>query len=301
MADYPTHRSVTMPAQSILELQSTLSRRLFLSLPASAAAMAVMRPAFAASATQTITENLAATPLGAMHTANKNICWNMPNPLITKIMDDDPQGQYFSVVATDKGNAMQLYFPKGSYNVGPTWPACPTRHMLYLPGLSLPVSLEWDFYFKFGFDLSKAGKIGPQICWGEPWGDRGGLAICIWWRGGGKPDPAFQYVLQKQRRGSALSSEFLNAYSKEPVQLDRWYHHRLEAMGGAGGYSRYYLDGELMAQVLDANHPEHPWSSLTHTSDPVEIPVCGWFGGDASYKAKNDSYFLMTNIQIRIG
>jgi hypothetical protein len=176
--------------------------------------------------------------------------------------------------------------------------------MLYLVPPNAPVTLEWDFRFEPGFDYSMKGKTGPQINWGPSSGEDGGLAIAIWWSGGGDPERVFQYILQNQRRGSTMASEFLVSYGPKkgepPVEIGQWYHQKLVAMGGPGGYSRYYLDGVLMAEVLDAEHPDHPWTALTHANDPVQIPVCGWFGGDASYAAKCDSRFTMANIRIAL-
>lgn len=232
------------------------------------------------------TSNFNAAPLGPLTTDNKHLVW--PDPAILSISEADANGALWSIVTGGKngGQCARAFYQKGK--VGEQG-----FYRLNLPPGKGAVSMEWDWLFESPFDMAGGpGKIGPFIVWGPRSGPMG-INTPICWESKITTQPKRWTCAVQSGAGTGPygNGQFVqNWYTPTNIAFDRWYHWKIEMLGGPGSYARYWLDG------VDLNVPVHDFSSVTNANDTIAIEFGFWEGG--AQAATYDCWARQDNVHI---
>ena len=236
-------------------------------------------------------------PLGPFTNANKKLVWG---PIQS---DFDPQGSLFSIVADDRfegGRACRMKYPKGGVGMNDQ------QYYFKLAAPEDPVWLEFDWLFEKNFSFHTpntnktcGGKIGPCVQWGLIDGPEEGTRAMIWWNGSGSnypaagQNPVFSPSCQDQASGKQWIQPV--KYTAR-IELERLYHWKIGIQGGPNGWAKYFLDGNLLAEV--------PPSTLRFkAADDVFIDFA-FFSGGATHpdnETEWDSYARHGNVRYWTG
>lgn len=240
------------------------------------------------------TANFNAVPTGPMTRAAKLAVWGnpadnrtysqAPNPPVLSLYDADPNGTFFSIDprGANGGNCCRMRYPGGSVGMGSQF------YQLQLGKPNAIVNLEFDLLLESGFDDQQdPGKLSPCIQWGSiASGSTGGVRQMMVWESGQNKPKRFCPVLQDQRTGLQLVQP---SYYGATIQFDRWYHWQYQILGGPNGWTKFWMDGQLLSTTIANMGNSTP-------GDTVFIDFAFFAGG--IHGALVDSYARHDNVHI---